>query len=101
MWEESKRKKSKVFPKRKRRIIESFQLGGTHKGHVVQLPCTERGHLDQVVQSLLQPDRECLQGHPPPETELETPVRQTYLKPLYQITLHRAHGGVTNRSMEA
>jgi len=26
------------------RITESFQLGGTLKGHVVQLPCTEQGH---------------------------------------------------------
>ena len=42
----------------------SFELEGTFKGHVVQLLCDEQGHLqlDQVAQSLLQPDLECLQG---------------------------------------
>ena len=34
------------------------------KGHLVQLPCNEQRHLqlDQVAQSLIQPDLECLQG---------------------------------------
>jgi len=27
------------------RIIESFELEGTLQGHLVQLPCTEQGHL--------------------------------------------------------
>ena len=27
------------------RIIESFQLEGTLKGHLVQLPCNKQGHL--------------------------------------------------------
>ena len=26
------------------RIIELFELEGTFKGHVVQLPCSEQGH---------------------------------------------------------
>ena len=42
------------------RIVESFELEGTIKGHLVQLPCNE--HLDQVAQSLVQPDLQCLQG---------------------------------------
>ena len=43
------------------RIIYSFELEGTLKGHVV--PCNEQGHLqlNQVAQSLVQPDLECLQ----------------------------------------
>ena len=46
------------------RIIELFEFEGTLKGHLVQLPCTEQGHLqlDQVAQSPIQPDLECLQG---------------------------------------
>lgn len=45
-------------------ITESFQLEGTFKGHLVQLPCTEQGHLqlDQVAQSPVYADLECLQG---------------------------------------
>ncbi len=45
------------------RIIESFELEGTFKGHLVQLPCDEQEHpqLDQVAQSHIQPDFECLQ----------------------------------------
>ncbi|KAK4818441.1 hypothetical protein QYF61_013128 [Mycteria americana] len=37
---------------------------GTFKGHVVQTPCNEQGHLqlDQVAQSPIQPDLECFQG---------------------------------------
>ena len=40
------------------------KLEGTLKGHLGQLPCNEQGHLqlDQVSQSLVQPDLECLQG---------------------------------------
>ena len=38
-------------------VIESLELEGTFKGHLVQLPCNEQGHaqLDQVVQGLIQP----------------------------------------------
>ena len=43
---------------------ELFELGGTFKGHLVQLPCSEQGHLQlhQVAQSPIQADLECLQG---------------------------------------
>ena len=45
-------------------IIESFELEGILKSHLAQLPCNEQGHpqLDQVAQSLVQSDLECLQG---------------------------------------
>jgi len=45
------------------KIIESFELEGNFKGHLVQLLCSEQGHLqlDQVAQSSVQPDLECLQ----------------------------------------
>jgi len=44
-------------------IIQSFQLEGTLKGHLVQLLCNEQGYLqlDHVAQSLVQPDLERLQ----------------------------------------
>ena len=43
---------------------ESFELEGTIEGRLVQLLCTEQGHLqlDQVAQSLVLPDTECTQG---------------------------------------
>mgnify|MGYP001851912454 CR=1 FL=1 len=46
------------------RIIESLELEGTFKGHLVQLPCNEQGHaqLDQVAHILIQPRLESLQG---------------------------------------
>ena len=46
------------------RMIESFELEGTVKGYLVQLPSNEQGHLqlNQVAQSPIQPDLECLQG---------------------------------------
>ena len=46
------------------RVIELSELEGTFKGHLLQPPCNERGHLqlDQVAQSPIQPDLECLQG---------------------------------------
>ena len=46
------------------RIIETFALEGAFKGHLVQPSCTEEGHLqlDQVAQSPIQTDLECLQG---------------------------------------
>lgn len=39
------------------RIIDSFGLKGTLKGHLVKLPCHGQGHLslDQVSQSSIQP----------------------------------------------
>jgi len=45
-------------------IIESFELEGTFKGHLVQLLCSEQGHLqqDQVAQSPVLLDLECLKG---------------------------------------
>ena len=45
-------------------LIESFELEGTFKGHVAQLPCNKQGHLQlhQVAQSLVQPNLACLQG---------------------------------------
>ena len=41
-----------------------FELEGTLRSHLVQLPCNEQGELQlsQVAQSLVQPDLECLQG---------------------------------------
>jgi len=44
--------------------LEWFELEWTPKGRVVQLSCSEQEHpqLDQVAQSPVQPDRECLQG---------------------------------------
>ena len=38
-----------------KRIIESFQLEGNIKGHLVQLPCNEHIQLSQVAQSPIQP----------------------------------------------
>lgn len=45
-------------------ISELFVLEETPKGHLVQLPRNEQGHLqqDEVAQSLVQPDFECRQG---------------------------------------
>jgi len=42
------------FPLKDYRIIELFELEGTLKRHLVQLPCNEQGHLQlhQVAQSL-------------------------------------------------
>lgn len=39
-------------------LTESLTLEGTHKGHLVQLPCIEQGHLqlDLGVQSPIQSD---------------------------------------------
>jgi len=44
-------------------IIESLELEETLKSHLVQLLCNEQGHLqlDQVAQSPIQFDLECLQ----------------------------------------
>ena len=43
---------------------QSFELEGSLKGHLIQLPCTERGHLqlNQGAQSLVQPDLEHFQS---------------------------------------
>ena len=52
------------LPGTHRRIIESLELEGTFKGHLVQLPCNEQGRaqLDQVAQGLIQFHPESLQG---------------------------------------
>ena len=44
------------------RIIELIELEGTFKGHLVQPLCNDQGHiqLDQIAQSPIQPDFECL-----------------------------------------
>ena len=46
------------------RILECFGLEGTLRGHLVQPPWSEQGHLqlDQVAQSPVQPDLECFRG---------------------------------------
>ena len=43
-------------------MIEPFELGETLKGHLVQLPCNDQGHLqlDKGAGSLVQPDLERL-----------------------------------------
>jgi len=75
---------------RPHRTIESFELEGTFKSHLVQLPCNEQGllHLDPVAQSPAQPDLEylqewgihCLSG--PPAPVLHYPYhRKTFLYP--------------------
>jgi len=47
-------------------VIDLFELEGNFVlvEHLVQLPCNEQGylHLNQVAQSLIHPDLECLQG---------------------------------------
>jgi len=45
-------------------IIKLFELEGTFKNHLVQLPCNEQRHLQlhQFAQSHIQPDLERLQG---------------------------------------
>jgi len=45
-------------------MIGSFELEGTHEGHLVPLSCDKQGdlQLDQVAWSPLQPDLECPQG---------------------------------------
>lgn len=46
------------------RIIESVELEGTFKGHLVQLLCNGHRHvqLNKVAQGLIQPHFESLQG---------------------------------------
>ena len=57
LWRKIKDGWSKCF-------IESFELEGTLKDNLVQLPCNEPGHLQlhHVAQSPVQPDLEHLQG---------------------------------------
>jgi len=56
--------------KKNHRIIEPSELERTLKGHLVQLPCNEHGHLQRDQGALSSPVQcmsltECLQGHPP------------------------------------
>ena len=45
------------------RTIESFELEGSRKGHLVQPPCSEQGHLQlHWGQDPVKPDLGCLQG---------------------------------------
>lgn len=46
------------------RITESSELEGDFKGHLLQFPCNKQGHLwlEQVAQSPVLLDPECLQG---------------------------------------
>ena len=46
------------------RIVESLELEETFKGDLIKLSCNEQGYpqLDQVAQSPIQTDLECLQG---------------------------------------
>lgn len=46
------------------RIIESLEFKEAFKGHLVQIPYNEQRHPqpDQVAQSMVQPELECLQG---------------------------------------
>jgi len=61
------------------RIIESLELDGTFKGHLVQLPCNEMGRaqLHRVAQSLVQPGLQSLSGtvHPPHLTMCTTKLQ--------------------------
>ena len=43
-------------------VIELLELERTFKGHLLQLPCNEQGHLhlEQITQSLIQTALECL-----------------------------------------
>ena len=70
--------------------MESFELEGTFKGHLVQLPCNEQGHLqlDQIAQSPIQPDTECLQGwvHPPPLGNLFQCLTILIIKDIFLIS---------------
>ena len=54
----------KIIEAQYHKIIESLELEAIFKGHLVQHPCNEQGHLqqDQVAQSPVQPDLECFQG---------------------------------------
>ena len=66
-----------------------FELEGTLKSHLVQLPCNEQGHLQlhQVAQSPIQPDIECLQGWGIHHLSGQpVPVPHFIVKNLYLIT---------------
>lgn len=54
------------------KIIEPSELEGALKGYPVQLPCSDWGQLqvDQVAQSAILLDLECLQGQGPSITTL-------------------------------
>ena len=45
-------------------VLELFELERTLKGHLVQLPCNEQGHLQlsQLLRAPIQTELECLPG---------------------------------------
>ena len=51
-----------MYMSQNRRIKELPELEGTLRGHLIQLPCTEQGHLqlESVAQSPAQSGLECL-----------------------------------------
>ena len=62
-------------------VIDLFELEGNFVlvEHLVQLLCNEQGylHLNQVAQSLIHPDLECLQG-----CDMTTSLSNLFLLPL-------------------
>jgi len=54
-------------------------LEGTFKGHLVQPPCNEQGHLqlDHVAHSPIQPDLECFHNFYPSFLHKKTNKQQT------------------------
>lgn len=63
LWERRGKEAEWFFKVEFFRLIEYLGLKGTFKGHPVQPPCNEQGPLllDQVGQSPIQPDLECVQ----------------------------------------
>jgi len=63
-------------------IIESVELEGTHKEHLVQLPHNEQGHLQlhQVAQSLVQRVLECDSTQSVPKPNISLTVEESISK---------------------